>query len=472
MSLRVRLTLWFTAIVAIVLLLSALLLYTLLTRELYADIDASVQSKAHDAALSVRVENQHLFIPTRIRVPQSQFRAPTTYTEIRDTHGVVVWRSDTLQGSDLPLSEPTLASARTGEPVLETVIQAGQSVRLYTAPIFASGRLVGIVQVGRNLADLNVALQELRIWLLVSFVIALAAAGGGGWLLARAALRPIDQVSQAAHAIGLAQRLDRRLPTPKVADEVGRLVTTFNEMLDRLEAAFVAQQRFVADASHELRTPLTTIQGNVEFMRRDPGMPLAERIEALNDVADEAARMARLVNGLLALARADAGRHLERRAVELRPIVESCFHQALALARPTNITVQLVVNRLEPGARVLADADRLGELFMILLDNAIKYNRPDGLVRFVAYTEGRSHHIVVTDTGTGIAPEHLPHIFERFYRSPHSRSEDGTGLGLAIARWIASEHHATISVESVPDVGSTFSVALPALQPAPLIPVS
>lgn len=472
MSLRVRLTLWFTAILAVALVLFGVLVYALLTRELYADVDAAVENKAHDAALSVRYENERLFIPTRIRVPESQFRSPTSYTEIRDTDGQAAWRSDTLQGSDLPLSPATLQSAHDGEPVLETVVQAGQAVRLYTAPILVSGRLIGYVQVGRNLADIDVALQQLRIWLLVSIVIALAAAGGGGWLLARAALRPIDQISNAARAIGLAQRLDRRLPTPKIADEIGRLAATFNEMLDRIEAAFLAQQRFVADASHELRTPLTTIQGNVEFLRRDPDMPLSERIEALNDVADEANRMARLVNGLLALARADAGRHLERSPVELRPIIEGCFHQAQALARPTNITIELALNRLEPGARVLADADRLSELFMILLDNAIKYNRPDGLVRLIAVTEGRSHRVVVSDTGCGISPEHLPHVFERFYRSPSSRAEDGTGLGLAIARWISNEHHAKMTVESVPDVGSTFTVALPALQPAPLIPVS
>jgi two-component system OmpR family sensor kinase len=470
-SLRVRLTLWFTAILAVALVLFAILVYALLTRELYADVDASVENKAHDAALSVRYENQQFFVPTRVRVPESQFRAPTLYTEIRDTRGEAVWRSDTLQGSDLPVDEATLATARDSEPVLDTVVQAGQAVRLYTAPILVNGRWVGYVQVGRNLADLDVALQQLRIWLLVSIVIALAAAGGGGWLLARAALRPIDQISNAARAIGLAQRLDRRLPTPKVADEIGRLAATFNEMLDRLEAVFLAQQRFVADASHELRTPLTTIQGNVEFLRRDPDMPVADRIEALNDVSDEASRMAHLVNGLLALARADAGRHLDRTPVELRPILETCFRQAQALARPTNITVELALNRLEPGARVMADADRQSELLMILLDNAVKYNRPEGLVRLIAHTEGRAHRIVVSDTGWGIAPEHLPHIFERFYRSPHSRSEDGTGLGLAIAQWIANEHHARITAESVPDVGSTFTVALPALQPAPLIAV-
>lgn len=470
MSLRVRLTLWFTAILAVTLILFAVLVYALLTRELYTNVDASVESKAHDAALGVRYEREQLFVPTRVRVPATRFNAPILYTEIRDTNGNVAWRSDPLQGGDLPLSATTLAQVRGGNPVLQTVQLGGQAVRLYTAPIFSNHHLVGYVQVGRNFTDIDEALEQLRNWLLVGIIIALVAAGGGGWLLSRAALHPIEQIIQAVRAIGVAQRLDRRLPTRKVADETGRLAETFNEMLDRLEAVFLAQQRFVADASHELRTPLTTIQGNVEFLRRDPAMPLAERTEALSDVADEAARMARLVNGLLALARADAGRHLDRAPVDLRPIIESCFRQAQAMARPTDLSMELTLNRLEPGARVLADADRLSELLMILLENAVKYNRPAGQVRLIASTWERSHQIVVSDTGQGIAPEDLPHVFDRFYRSSRSRSEDGTGLGLAIARWISNEHRARITVESVPDVGSTFTVVLPALQPTPLLP--
>jgi signal transduction histidine kinase len=240
-------------------------------------------------------------------------------------------------------------------------------------------------------------------------------------------------------------------------------------MLDRLEAIFVAQRRFVADASHELRTPLTTILGNVDFVRRDPTLPAVARDEALGDVSDAATRMNRLVDGLLALARADAGRHLERRPVALRPILETCFHQAQALARATEITVDLTLNRLEPGARLNADPDKLRELVMILLENAIKYNHPDGHVLLTASTEGRAHRITISDTGRGIAAADVDHIFERFYRSPRMRSEEGSGLGLAIARWIVDEHNGQISVESILDHGTTFGVSLPALDPAPLL---
>jgi signal transduction histidine kinase len=469
MSLRVRLTLWFTALLAVALVLFGVLVFTLVSQQLSDEIDASIQSKAHDLAQSVRYTNSQIFVPNRVQVPGSEFRSPTTYSVIRDAEGRVVMRSDTLQGSDLPASPDTLENARGDLPVLETVSLSGQGIRLYTAPLLINGQFIGYVQVGRNLADIDAALTHLRDLLLASAGLVLAAAAIGGWWLAHLALRPMDRIAQEARAIGQAQRIDRRLPVPPVRDEVGRLALTFNEMLDRLAAAFEAQQRFVADASHELRTPLTTIQGNVQLLRRNPDLPPAERGEALADVADEAARMARLVSGLLALARADAGRHLERAALELRPVLETSVHQAQLLARPANVEVRLDASRLAPGARVMGDGDRLSELIMVLLDNAVKYNRPGGSVRLVAESNGHRHLLAVVDTGLGIAPDDLPHVFERFYRSANSRAEDGTGLGLAIAQWIAHEHDATIRVESVPNVGSKFVVSFPAASALPTV---
>jgi two-component system, OmpR family, sensor kinase len=470
-SLRARITLWFTALLVIALASVGFLVFTLVNNELQADVDASIENKAHDAALSIRSINGKLNVPQQIKVPESQFRTPTLYTEIRDINWQAVWRSDTLQDSDLPTIETTQASAQNSVPVFETITQAGERIRLYTAPILIRGQMTGYVQVARNLADIDVVLLKLRTWLLVSSGLVIAIAAVGGFLLSRAALRPIDQITRTAHEIGIAQRLDQRLPRSGRTDEVGRLAATFNEMLERLEAIFVAQRRFVADASHELRTPLTTIQGNVEFVRRDPTMPPVARDEALADVADAASRMNRLVDGLLALARADAGRHLERRPVSLRPILETCYHQTQALARATDISVELTLNRLEPGARLNADPDKLRELLMTLLENAVKYNLPDGRVCLAALTDERTHRIMVSDTGRGIAPADLDHIFERFYRSPRTRGEDGSGLGLAIAHWIVDEHDGKISVESVQNQGSTFVVTLPALKPAPLLTV-
>lgn len=469
MSLRAKLTLWFTAILAVALAAFGVFVFAVVTPTLDAEIDSSIQTRAHDLALSVRFINNQVFVPTKSRVPDSQFRSPSMYSVIRDARGVVVYRSETLQGGDLPAGPQTLAQAHAGLPTFETVRLADQEIRLYTAPIILGTRIVGYVQVARNLSDIDAVLNHLRAWLLPGAAILLVVAAVGGWLLARLALRPMDRLGQEARAIGLARRIDRRLPVPPVSDEVARLATTFNEMLDRLEAAFDLQQRFVADASHELRTPLTTIQGNVDFLRRSTDLTAAERAEALADVAAEVARMTSLVQGLLALARADADRHLERRPVELRHVLAGAVHQAQVRARAAAVSVDLDDIGLAPGASVRADPDRLDELVMILLDNAIKYNRPGGWVQVVARTDAGSHVVSVADGGHGISPVDLPHIFERFYRSASARADDGTGLGLAIARWIADEHEARIEVESRPNVGSRFIVTLPAVS-APVGP--
>jgi len=287
-----------------------------------------------------------------------------------------------------------------------------------------------------------------------------------GWFLARASLRPIDRVSQAARAIGQSGRLDRRLDPPPHQDEVGRLVGTFNEMLDRLEASFNAQRRFVADASHELRTPLTTIRGNAQLLRRARDLPPEEVEEALADIASEAQRMSRLVTELLRLARADAGQDLERAPVRLDEILRD-VHRHSQLHKPET-PVRLLP---APAAQVLGSRDALQELFLILVDNALKYT-PAGDVTLSLERQDGEYAVRVRDTGVGIAPEDLPHIFERFYRATRVRQQDGTGLGLAIAQWIAEQHGGRIVVDSVVGQGTTFTVWLPvaAEAPAPAMP--
>jgi signal transduction histidine kinase len=265
-------------------------------------------------------------------------------------------------------------------------------------------------------------------------------------------------MTQTAQAIALSHDLSARIETPLQRDELGQLATTFNEMLESIETAYHAQQRFVSDASHELRAPLTAIQGNLELLRRQSSMPEAERDEALGEVERESTRLTRLVADLLVLARADAGVSLKRCTVDLDAIVLEALREARHLSGGQALTLDV----FEP-AKVEGNEDRLKQLVLILLDNALKYTPASGQVTLGLHRRDTNVEIVVHDTGVGIAPEDLPLVFERFYRVDPARSRDpgGTGLGLPIARWIVGQHWGEIELESCPGQGTTAIVRLP-----------
>jgi len=261
-----------------------------------------------------------------------------------------------------------------------------------------------------------------------------------------------------ARAITLSRDLSSRIEAPPHRDELGRLAGTFNEMLASLEAASRAQQRFVSDASHELRAPLTAIQGNLELLRRHRAMPETERDEALTEVERESTRLSRLVADLLVLARADAGVSLKRCPVDLDAVVLEAYKEARHLSQGQALTL----DPFEP-ARVEGDEDRLKQLLLILLDNALKYTAATGHVTLGLHRRETEVEIVVRDTGVGIAPEDVPLVFERFYRADPARSRDpgGTGLGLPIARWIVEQHEGEILLDSQLGQGTTVTVRLP-----------
>jgi signal transduction histidine kinase len=252
---------------------------------------------------------------------------------------------------------------------------------------------------------------------------------------------------------------------PQHRDELGRLAATFNQMLTSIEAAYVAQQRFVSDASHELRAPLTAIQGNLELLRRHPEMVSADRDESLAEAEREAGRLTRLVADLLALARADAGVTLQCRPVDLDTVVLDAFRMARSLAHGQELSLE----PFEP-AQVLGDEDRLKQLVLILLDNALKYTPVRGQVTLGLHQRDQQVEITVRDTGVGIATEDLPHVFDRFYRADPARSRDpgGTGLGLPIARWIARQHAGEVILSSTPGQGTMVVVQLPPLATSPV----
>ena len=263
---------------------------------------------------------------------------------------------------------------------------------------------------------------------------------------------------QAARTISLSRNHAYRIATPPHNDELGGLAQTLNEMLKSLEIAYRSQQRFVADASHELRAPLTAIQANVELLRRQPDMSAEEREECLSEAERESSRLTRLVADLLALARADAGVAIKHTPVELDAVVLDVFRSARQLAHGQHL-------QLDPfaPASVQGDEDRLKQVLLILVDNSLKYTPANGSVTIGLRQQNTTTQIIVADTGPGIAPEDLPHVFERFYRADPARSRDpgGTGLGLPIARWIVEQHGGSLTLESAPGQGTTAIVTLP-----------
>jgi two-component system, OmpR family, sensor kinase len=306
-------------------------------------------------------------------------------------------------------------------------------------------------------------LNTLRVILIAGDTLVILAAFAIGWFLAGAALAPIHRITQTAQAIGAERDFRRRVQHIGPNDEVGQLAITFNTMLTELESAYRqveqaldVQRRFVADASHELRTPLTTVRGNIELLRQDVPMDDKERADVLADTKEEIERLIRLVNQLLVLARADARHPLRREPLPLKPLIEDVCRQTKLLAPRRTITVEAVDD-----VTVLADRDALKQVLLILLDNARMHTPASAAVSVTTVIADGRVAIKIRDTGPGIAPNLLPHIFERFYRGNVSRSGGGTGLGLSIAKELLEAQDGSITVDSQIGQGSVFTMTLP-----------
>ncbi len=466
MPIRIRLTLWYTGLLAIILFVLGLGVYSFLRQALIAEIDNTIRSHADGVVALFNEENDPLtvLISGRARIPAIDVFASQVYVQIRGRDGHVVQRSTNLGEFTLPGREDVFRASLAGQAVTYEAREGTRHIRIYSAPIrLRSGQIIGVVEVGQSMEGLDATLRTLRLALIIGSGAGLLLAALVGAFLARAALRPVDEITRTARQIAMGhgpEELERRLQIQQPNDEVGRLASTFNEMLERLERLFQMQQQLVADVSHELRTPLTTLRGNLDLLRRgavdDPQM----REEAIVAMEAEVSRMSRLLSDLLLLAQADAGIQLQLEPVEMDTLLLEVYRQALMMAGG-RVKVHL---GHEDQALVMGDADRLRQLLLNLVDNAIKYTPPGGEVTLSLVREPGWVRVTVADTGIGIAPEDLPHIFDRFYRADKARSRamGGTGLGLSIVQWIAQAHGGQITVESRPGEGSKFTLWLPA----------
>lgn len=335
----------------------------------------------------------------------------------------------------------------------------GSEWRVLTRPVVQNGQLIGVLQVARDEQETELALRQLVTLMAIAIPTTLVLAVAGGLFLAARALDPIDRITRTAAQIS-AESLERRLGLPG-QDEVGRLAATFDRMLDRLEAAFQRQRQFTADASHERRTPLTLLTSTADVALERPRSAAAYR-EVIASMREDARRMNQLLGELLTLARADAGQELiDRESLDLATLASEIVLVLQPLAQSR--AVQLV--SLAPASvTIVGDQTRLTQLLTNLVDNGLKYTSPGGTVTVSVERESDQAVLRVADTGSGIADEHLPHLFERFYRvdKARSRAEGGAGLGLAICQWIVQVHGGDITVASELGRGTTFTVRLPA----------
>ncbi len=464
MSIRLRLTLWYTLILSALLGVIGFAVFNVFAAALQANVDRKLDETAAQVFAVSSASNVLGEVRVNVPVEADVFRAAGLYLQAIDLEGSVVRQSASLGVYDRPLDPEALSADRSVRSRRDVRVGAAH-LRVLTAPIRTSTQLLGSLQVGLSLEANDEALAQLTRILILGGAAGVVLAGLGGAFLARQALRPIDTVTQAAIAITDAGDLSRRIPTPAARDEVGRLASTFNRMLERLETLFRSQQRFTADVSHELRTPLTTIRGNIDLMRRTRTADDA----SLDAIQSETDRMARLVGDLLLLAQADAGLPVRREPVSLDTLLLEVYRQLKVIANGVEVSIGE-----EDAISVMGDPDRLRQLLLNLAGNAIRYTPAGGRVTLSLRRKEGWAQLGVSDTGPGIPPEHLPHIFDRFYRVDKARARQasraagalsgGAGLGLSIAQWIAQSHGGRIDVQSEVGKGTTFTVSLPELK--------
>ncbi len=481
MSIRLRFTLLYTLILALTLSLFGVSLYTIQAQDTLNSLRQDLRQGANklvEASLKTNPPpkppasepNQEPPPP----IPFDQFssdQALQTFHEreigrILDKNGHLVSSPFGRQEDALPLSAEGLQALQNQQEWWETATISGEETLIYSRPVIVNGEVVYIVQNARPLTERNRTLGSLATTLIVATSLITLIAFGIGWFFAELTLRPIHKITQTAQMIGDERDFTRRVDYTGPPDEVGQLANTFNSMLSRLQNAFQKvehslqmQRDFVADVSHELRTPLTTLRGNLGLLRRAASLPPEEQTDILNDMVDESDRLIRLVNDLLSLARADAGRNLAKEPVDISAVIEETCRQANQLDPQRKIDLDV-----SPNLNILGDRDALKQVLLIALDNALKHSSGD--VSVSAGQKGTLVEIRVQDFGEGMPPEKLEHVFDRFYRGDDTSTLPGFGLGLSIAKTLVEGQGGEIRMESQLGKGSTVILNFHSAEPA------
>jgi heavy metal sensor kinase len=453
LSLRFRLTIWYSLILAVSLGIFGGAAYFAMSHSIRSAVDAGLQRRvAGIRGIIARTEPEGMAALKDELSEYDEGEGNGGRLGVADSSGGLIYVSP---GSDWADSRGS--RVRGSVPFYAEI--HGEQFRVLRATVEANGKTYD-VEVATDTEDFDLAIDRFRRLLFLGVPLFLALAALGGYWMSSRALGPVDEIIRAARGISVTS-LSSRLTVPKTGDELERLASTLNEMLGRLETSFRRITQFTADASHELRTPISLMRTNAEITLRK-ARPESEYRAALSEILGESEKVSVLIDQLLDLARADSGSAtIPMVRMNLTEAVDNAYRKAKVLAE----TKQLIARKNLPSEPVWIQGDpaAIERLFLIFLDNAIKYTASGGQIEMRLRAHDDVAETEIRDTGIGISAEHIPHIFERFYQADRSRSGEngGSGLGLAIGRWIVQSHHGDIAVESELSKGTAFRIQFP-----------
>lgn len=474
MSIRLRLTVWYSGILAVTLMLFSIAIYGFVYFNTYQDLQNRLIEQISKTQIIVSEVNDE-----QIDV----FLSPKDHDRLADA-GFRVKLKNYTNGINNNING-TFLQAPASNKIPNELKQIQYNDRTYLVAyggipysIDNQAKMVGVLMIAADMTDARQLFDDLRVTLIVGSLATLFIAFTLGLFLARKSMAPIEKVIDAASQIQKGKDLSVRIDYDGPHDEIGQLISTVNGMLGRTEVfykdlaeAYAAQRRFVSDASHELRTPLTTIRGNVDLLQKawnkkpheaphlDEESLKQLSMESINDIADESKRMSRLVNDMLSLARADAGQTIVMESLPAGALLDDVMRRAQFI--PHKATWQPANTVALDDYHIYGNKDYLQQMLFIFIENAFKYTK-EGTVSLDTVLYQNQIGIRISDTGIGMDQEEVPHIFERFYRADESRGvTPGTGLGLSIAKWIIDEHAGSVEVVTAKGKGTTFVIWLP-----------
>lgn len=456
LPIRVRLTGWYLAVICFTFVSSTFGMYFGMREAIQSSVDRKLDERTQDMRQFLWRHRSHSLaeMPGEFRKSSGVQPGEELY-QVMDSSGNWLYQAPSM----LQLNIQGEAPDPSRPPHYVTISRRYTNIRLLSSTLEVSGQYY-VVQVATVLTPLYAVLRDFRNVALLTLPFVLLVAGAGGYWLSGRAMKPVHDIVSTAHGIS-EQNLSQRLEIPTANDELRQLSETLNGMLTRLEAAFTRITRFTANASHELRTPIAAIRTTAEVIL-ERQRSVEEYEEMIRQILAESEFSTKLIDNLLTLARADANpAALELSSLDARSVVEEIIPTSEILASHHGLVWSVSIP--PEAVIVMAEGQSLKRLILILVDNAIKYTPRGGTVRLTLCSTGAEAVFDVSDSGIGIAPEDVPHIFERFYRATNGRyvNPDGSGLGLAIAHWIAGAHYGSLEALSTAGEGTTFRLILP-----------